>query len=286
VPISRADARQRRPDLELSGGVWANGNVTLASSTVTGNTATGANTSGGVARGGGAAVAGNFQAAYALVSGNKALPDGLGGGLHLTGSDNTFTEVTISGNVAGGSSDSTGNGKAGAVAIVSAGAGSTTRMYNSTITLNSSLYDPPGVRLTGPLSVTLQSTLIANNISPGPNRYDLSVSSGPITFDNGSGNNLIQRAISGLPADTITGSCPLLGPLRDNGGLTLTHAVLSGSPAIDKGNDAQSLNEDQRGQPDDVPIYPYARISGPAADIGAYEVQKDDIVFNTGFEGC
>ena len=28
---------------------------------------------------------------------------------------------------------------------------------------------------------------------------------------------------------------PMLGPLQDNGGPTFTHALLGGSPAIDKG---------------------------------------------------
>jgi len=31
---------------------------------------------------------------------------------------------------------------------------------------------------------------------------------------------------------------------------------------------------------------PHARVSGNSADIGAYEVQKDDIVFDGGFDGC
>ena len=54
---------------------------------------------------------------------------------------------------------------------------------------------------------------------------------------------------------------PVLGPLQANGGPTVTHALLAGSPAIDKGS-AICLKTDQRG---------LARPQGIACDIGAYE---------------
>ncbi|HPM82318.1 MAG TPA: choice-of-anchor Q domain-containing protein, partial [Candidatus Anammoximicrobium sp.] len=64
---------------------------------------------------------------------------------------------------------------------------------------------------------------------------------------------------------------PLLGPLQDNGGLTLTHALLPSSPAIDKGN-SFGFTTDQRGsqRPVDLPAYPNAT-GGDGSDIGAYE---------------
>src|SRR5262249_19080377 len=70
---------------------------------------------------------------------------------------------------------------------------------------------------------------------------------------------------SGGLADSITGN-PMLGPLADNGGPTQTMALLPGSPAIDAGaNSAAGLpSTDQRG---------LARIIGPPADIGAFELQ-------------
>ncbi len=60
--------------------------------------------------------------------------------------------------------------------------------------------------------------------------------------------------------DTLVGEDPLLGVLRNNGGPTRTHALLTGSPAIDAGD--TDLDTDQRG---------YARPSGLADDIGAFE---------------
>jgi hypothetical protein len=75
---------------------------------------------------------------------------------------------------------------------------------------------------------------------------------------------------------STSGVCPLLGPLRDNGGPTRTHALYSRSPAIDAGGGTP--NYDQRGSG-------YARKAGAGIDIGAYEVQAD-VVFTGGFEGC
>ena len=51
-----------------------------------------------------------------------------------------------------------------------------------------------------------------------------------------------------------------------------------GSPAIDAGSNPLGLGPDQRG-------VGYARVVGPAADIGAYETQlPGDVIFVNGFE--
>src|SRR5690606_708942 len=64
---------------------------------------------------------------------------------------------------------------------------------------------------------------------------------------------------------------PMLGPLAFNGGPTQTHALLAGSPAIDKGSNPAALTTDQRGAP-------FVRVSGPQADIGAYEKQATPVM--------
>jgi hypothetical protein len=96
--------------------------------------------------------------------------------------------------------------------------------------------------------------------------------------------------VSGLPTDTKKGQCPLLGVLRDNGGQTYTHALLSKSPAIDTGNYVFGGPDsfDQRGSATVNGSMDYVRVSGLTmkADIGAHEVQQDDIVFNADNEGC
>jgi hypothetical protein len=66
----------------------------------------------------------------------------------------------------------------------------------------------------------------------------------------------------------LIGGSPLLGPLQDNGGPTLTMALLPGSPAIDAGDPAPEdpPEWDQRG-----PGFP--RIVNGTIDIGAFDVQ-------------
>jgi hypothetical protein len=58
----------------------------------------------------------------------------------------------------------------------------------------------------------------------------------------------------------IRNTDPLLGPLQNNGGPTLTHALLAGSPAINLGDTTDSPGEDQRG---------FRRVD--RNDIGAFE---------------
>jgi hypothetical protein len=62
-------------------------------------------------------------------------------------------------------------------------------------------------------------------------------------INNGTNNNQVGGQSGGAVID------PLLGALTDNGGPTTTHALLTDSPAIDKGSDtaASGLLYDQRG---------------------------------------
>ena len=72
----------------------------------------------------------------------------------------------------------------------------------------------------------------------------------------------------------------------------MTHALLSHSPAIDTGNLVDADAFDQRGGANANGMLDYYRTSGaignpnPVPDVGAYELQQADVVFNAGFEGC
>jgi hypothetical protein len=89
-------------------------------------------------------------------------------------------------------------------------------------------------------------------------------------------NNLVGASPVLLPPDTIRGD-PLLSPLQNNGGPTSTHALSAGSPAIDHGNNAASLQDDQRGNG-------FPRVVGTNADIGAFEFDSNDVIFQSGFD--
>ncbi len=87
--------------------------------------------------------------------------------------------------------------------------------------------------------ITLQNCLLAFN-----------------TPNNGSGAT--TRIVDGAGNVATDGTCntpsqrqgdPLVGPLEDHGGSTLTHSLFAGSPALDVPGAANLLTTDQRGQP-------------------------------------
>jgi hypothetical protein len=109
-------------------------------------------------------------------------------------------------------------------------------------------------------TTTLEATILALNTAPlagGPNCSG-SVASG--------GRNLLGTTsgctFGNLPSDKL-GMNPKLGPLADNGGPTLTLALLTGSPALNVIPPADcAVSVDQRG---------VHRPQGPRCDIGSYE---------------
>ena len=70
---------------------------------------------------------------------------------------------------------------------------------------------------------------------------------------------------------TILGVDPGLGPLTGNGGPTQTHALLTGSPAIDHGPLPVAAFP---GNENDQREAGFARVVNGTADIGAFEVQE------------
>jgi hypothetical protein len=111
--------------------------------------------------------------------------------------------------------------------------------------------------------IDLDNTIVAGN-------------SGGADIDNqgmitSAGHNLIGaasgNAIALQPGDqsSVTAAALNLGPLADNGGPTLTRALLGGSIAIDAGDDANCPATDQRG---------VARPRGAHCDVGAFELNN------------
>lgn len=154
---------------------------------------------------------------------------------------------------------------------------------NSTVTNNFAL-GPAGNAASGIFTfgnVELANTIIAANVNNSliPDIVSGSTSSnGYNLVGNDAGTTIAQLGDqignSAFPLD------PLLDPLGDYGGMTQTHRLQTGSPAIDKGFSFGSIT-DQRGF-----LRPFNNASIPAAtggdesDIGAYELQT--LVFLTG----
>jgi hypothetical protein len=289
------------------GGIWTGqgGSVELTNSVVTNSTSTGM-----YASGGGIFAAGNVTLVNSTVSNNTASSskyDGIGGGVYAKG-DLTVVNSTISGNTAkadgsyvgyygytydgyglGGGAAAVGTTRisnstiSGNAAAIGGGvfAMSLESLQNSTVTLNQALPENSSVGFGegGGIAVngnagpgTLDSNILFGN-SGGGGYYGADL--GGLTTVVGS-NNLIGSSTSPVPADTLSAD-PLLLPLANNGGPTMTHALGAASPAIDSGSNPGNLTTDQRGGA-------FARVSGSAADIGAFEVQQVDAIFVDGFE--
>ncbi len=291
--VSNCAAEGQGSARAYGGGIFAH-RLYLTDSNVSGNTATAADS----AFGGGAAAGLELHAQSSTISFNEASTTGsdttaLGGGLMTEGFANVVGS-TISGNKAaegaGWAGESFYSGQS--VTIVNSTisgniasnyhAGITTTaplaLYNSTIAFNSggiAGFSGAGLYSFG-AALTLQSSIIADNIDAAGNASDLAGAAG--TAVTGANNLITSGHGVVFPPNTIT-TCPKLGPLADNGGSTQTHALLHTSFAIDTGINPANLIDDQRGST-------YPRVFGFAADIGAYEWQgmPDDRLFVSGFE--
>ncbi len=166
------------------------------------------------------------------------------------------------------------NRLSGAILNVATGAGTTTALTltNSTIVGNS---NPAGFGVVantvnaGAATLQTRNTLYANN-SPS----NLITAGGAVTTSLG--YNLFSDGGGGVGVSgDLLNTNPLLAPLGNYGGPTLTFALQSGSPAIDQGGVAAGVTTDQRGypRPVDLPSITNA-VGGNGSDIGAFEVQS------------
>jgi hypothetical protein len=245
-----------------------NGALTITNCTISSNSAG--------SFGGGISSQFNLTITNSTITGNNSKFGG--GGINTAGSTGIINS-TISGN----SASQTGTSEGGGIY----NGGGDMALINSTITGNSADFDSGGIYNAGKLSVT--NTIIAKNNAPAsPDVRDSggTSSQGYNLIGNNSGTAITPRTgdqigTAGSPTDPLLETDNSGNPLlKDNGGPTKTIALLSGSPAIDRGYSSASLT-DQRGltRPVDSPVIANAS-GGDGADIGAYEVQPDQL------DGC
>lgn len=220
-----------------------------------------------IGRGGGIYSIGSLQLDEVSISGNRVLSgNGIGGGLSLRDGNLTLTNSLVTGN---------SSGMRGTAIHVEAPTG-TVDISNTTISANS-LYYSNGSYTSGfeKSNVFLQTaatslnnvTITGNELSPG------GAFVAALVFDSlpvpavSISNTIIANTVDfpdcisadpiALGADVIVedNECggspitldPILLPLADNGGPTLTHLPDTGSPAIDAGDNGTCAATDQRG---------------------------------------
>ena len=182
---------------------------------------------------------------------NNSAGDDAGAILNIATTNGTaiISNCTISGN----SAQSYGGGILNAAELT---------VSNTTFDGNSANFGG-SIAIGNPVTVTIEDTVL-NAGKMGRNIYN----DGGTVISHG--YNLSSDDAGGYlngPGDQIN-TDPQLGPLQDNGGSTLTHALLPASPAIDTGDPTFTPPPffDQRGPG-------FARVVNGRIDIGSVEVQ-------------
>lgn len=254
------------------GGLYVRGELTMSNSTISGNSVEVTGTGAVQGLGGGIFVKAQTDIAGSTFDGNAA--DGDGGGLFKAKFSNygdPGTTLNITNSTISGNSAARGAGVSSA---------RPTTLANSTVAFNEAVDGAGGVlfRLDGSdnLTFTFQSSIVADNTAGTGATLPADLGATGTLNVAGADNLIVDAGALALPPDTL-GDDPQLEPLADNGGLTRTHALAEGSPAVDAGNNAAALDFDQRGDG-------FPRVVGAAADIGAFERGLDDLIFADGFE--
>ena len=136
---------------------------------------------------------------------------------------------------------------------------------NSTFALNNASSAGGGIYTDTGTTVNSKNTVIASNTATGaPDVVGAYTSQGHNLIGDSTGSSGFTNGVNGDQAGSSGNPIdPKLGPLQNNGGPTETHALLTGSPAIDAGDNTYAPDTDQRGK---------ERIVNGTIDIGAYEL--------------
>ena len=262
---------------QVGGAVINNGSLTLDHVTVTNNTqATDAGDfwqgGGGIYNGDGAtlnlvdstvsnnnarwsggAVYGFFNTTINItrstLSGN--ISNDVGGAIRSLG-NTTITNSTLSGNTSTGWHGGAIFHTDGAMVIL-----------NSTITDNTAPDYAASAIFVGSFNAAVPSFVMTNSIVTGNRNYACDHFNGASNFSSGGGNVVQDATCTPVATDQVIADA-MLGTLADNGGPTLTHALLPGSAAIDKAVASACPAVDQRG---------VTRPQGAGCDVGAVEVE-------------
>ena len=222
-------------DRSRGGAVRNAGELTFTDSLITGNST----------HGGGGAIYNSVGARLTVASSSITNNSSSQGTIFNNGSFAYIVNSTIAHNTASFNSAGIFNG-----------AGSLMILENSTVSLNSASRTGGGISNSGRLVLNFSTVVyntagiagggISNTAAIVLLRGSIIAANTPTDIDNrmhvvpgliiSAGHNLLgnERSSDFLPTTgDLVGVDAALGPLQDNGGLTFTHALLSGSPALD-----------------------------------------------------
>ena len=242
-----------------SGVSSGNATLTINNSVVSNGWAT-SGLGGGIYNDGGFSGSATLTIANSIVMSNSAV---LGGGIYNDGAVSGNAALTVS-NTTFSINNATNNGGG----ICNDGISGNARLTVTNCTFSGNRATTGGGIYSDGRNVGVATVRIGNTIlhvGPAGGGANLFNNSGTVTslgYNLSSDNSSTYLNATGDQNSTD----PLLGPIQDNGGPTLTYELLSGSPAINAGdpNFTPPPDYDQRG-----PGYP--RILNNRVDIGAFE---------------
>ena len=216
VKVTGGNAAAVGPSNGTGGGLRNIGTTTVINSDISGNSIVPSNFANPF--GGGIFNFGNLTVVNSTISNNMLANANISGGGISNSATLTIVNSTISGNRA--------EDQGGAILNYA-----TATIINSTIS-NNTAADGGGINTRGTGTTMLNNTIVAGSNAGG----DLS------TSDSGAyagTNNLIQDGSGTGLSNPVAGN-PMPGPLQNNGGPTETHALGTGSAAIDAGSNANA----------------------------------------------
>jgi hypothetical protein len=238
---------------------------------------------GGSGSGGGVFIgAGTVNVTNSTLSGSSVLAGNGGSGGNGGNASGISSVSTVNNNGGGGGSGGSSGNSQGGGAFVSAG---TVAISNSTIASatatagvggsggaggsgtnpgssgssgSSTISSGGGVFVSGGGALTVVSSIFADSVADSNSDIEGTYTADNSLIENG------QAPASGT--GNVTGTDPGLAALANNGGPTQTHAITGASAAANVGTNPLALTTDQRGTG-------FVRVSGAAADMGAFEFQ-------------
>jgi VCBS repeat-containing protein len=241
--------------------------------TVRGSTLEGNSTIGGGSNGGAIYASNRVDIVGSTLSGNTS--SSTGGAVFAYDAEVHIINSTLSDNAAS-------NGSGGAIYAIS----SDVTLINATLT-NNSASQAGAIYQDGANLLTIQNSIVAGNSAADfADIYSNGLPSAQFSIIGDNSGVLLAEAQTGDLNGNFIGSAagggvinPLLGALADNGGSVQTHALLSGSLALNAGSDALAVDPTNGNLALAFDARGAARFSG-TVDIGAFEslapIPQDD----------